>query len=143
MDTPLDCIRKDINDLRTGSAFARANLIIMHPNTWADLQLLKNTQGSYLLNPSDPNALGALNDVFGVPVIATTKIAAGTAIVADTTQAVLAWTRMAPTLDVNSYGTDGTTNQWTQNAVSFRVEERIAIGVMRPTALNIVTGLPV
>jgi hypothetical protein len=46
------------------------------------------------------------------------------------------------TLDVNSLGSDATTNYWTQNAVSFRVEGRWAIGLARPTAVNIVTGLP-
>jgi hypothetical protein len=34
------------------------------------------------------------------------------------------------------------TNLWTQNAISFRCEERVALGVARPTAVNIVTGLP-
>jgi hypothetical protein len=32
--------------------------------------------------------------------------------------------------------------EWTNNLVSFRVEERIAIGVRRPSAVCTVTGLP-
>ncbi|TPG31756.1 phage major capsid protein [Mycolicibacterium hodleri] len=137
-DTPIDCLRKAFNDLRVGSSFARADLVAMHPTTWADLQLQKATTGLYLLNPNDPNALGDLDNIFGVKVITNTHIVAGTAIVVDTTKAVLSWTRMGMTLDVNSYGT----NEFSENYVTFRAEERVAIGVQRPTAINIVTGLP-
>jgi len=44
---------------------------------------------------------------------------------------------MGLTLEINGYGD----TEWQQNFVSFRAEERIAIGVQRPTAINIVTGL--
>jgi HK97 family phage major capsid protein len=142
-DTPLDCIRKAMNDLRTGSAFADANLMITHPNTWADLQLQKSTTGTYLLSPNDPNAIGNLNEAFGVRVVTNTHCAAGTAIVLDSRQAIYAWTRHGLTLDTNSTGTDPNgVNLWTQNAVSFRAEGRWGLGYPRPTAINIVTGLP-
>ena len=68
-------------------------------------------------------------------------VPAGTAIVADS-QFIYAWIRHGLTIDMNSLGSDASTNYWTQNAVSFRCEERIAIGLARPTAVNIVTGLP-
>ena len=136
-DTKLDAIRKAINDIRIGSAFGVADLIVLHPTTWAALQLEKSSQGVYLLNPSDPNALGDLDNVFGVKVVATTKIAAGTALVLDASQAVVAWTRMGLRTDVNYYG--GT--EFSTNAVTFRIEERIAIGVQRPSAICKVTGL--
>jgi hypothetical protein len=42
--------------------------------------------------------------VFGVKVLPTTKIAAGTALIIDTTQSVVAWTRMGLRTDVNYYG---------------------------------------
>jgi HK97 family phage major capsid protein len=89
------------------------------------------------LNPNDPNAIGDLDNVFGVKVVATTKIAVGTALVIDTTQAVVAWTRMGLRTDVNYYGN----TEFNSNQVTFRVEERIAIGVPRPTAIAKVTGL--
>jgi HK97 family phage major capsid protein len=137
-DTPVDCLKKAFNDLRVGTAYARANLVAMHPTTWADIQLQKSTGGLYLLNPTDPNAIGDLDNIFGVRVITNTWIPAGTAIVVDTSKAVLAWTRQAPSLEINQYGT----NEFNENYVTFRVEERVAIGVQYPTALNIVTGLP-
>ena len=110
---------------------------MLHPTTWAALQLEKSSQGVYLLNPNDPNAIGDLDNVFGVKVVATTKIAAGTALVLDTSQAVVAWTRMGLRTDVNYYGN----TEFNTNAVTFRIEERIAIGVQRPSAICKVTGL--
>jgi HK97 family phage major capsid protein len=137
-DTNVDALRKAANDIRVGSSFGRANLVAMNPVTWAAVSLAKATTGAYLLNPNDPNAIGDLDNIFGIHVLTNTAIPAGKAIVADTTKAVISWTRMGLTLDINQYGT----NEFTQNYITFRAEERIAIGVQRPTAINIVTGLP-
>ena len=137
-DTPLDALRKSFADLRTGSAFANASLVVLHPETWADLQLQKSTGGLYLLNPTDPNSIGSLNDIFGVKVVTNTYCPAGTALVLDTSKAVLAWTRQSWSLEINQYGEQA----FSENYVTFRVEGRYAIGVMYPTAINIVTGLP-
>jgi hypothetical protein len=137
-DTNIDAIRKSFNDIRVGSSYGNANLVCMNPTTWASLSLAKATTGAYLLNPDDPNAIGDLHSIFGAQVITNTYIPAGTAIVMDSTRAVLGWTRMGLTIDLNGYGS----NEFDQNYCTFRAEERIAIGVQRPTALNIVTGLP-
>ena len=134
-EAPLDTINLAFNDLRIGAAFATANLVAMHPTTWTYLRSQKDTMGRYLLAP-DP-ATGQVNTIWGAKVITNTKIAAGTAIVMDRSQAVLAWTRMGLTIEINGYGD----TQWSTNAVSFRAEERIAIGVQKPAAICIVTGL--
>jgi hypothetical protein len=63
---------------------------------------------------------------------------AGTAVVLDTSKAVLAWTRQSWSLEINQWGD----SEFTENYVTFRVEGRYQIGVMYPTAINIVTGLP-
>jgi Phage capsid family len=141
-DTAIDCIRKGIDDIRIGSAFAKADLILTHPTTWQDITLTKGTNGQYLLNPNDPAALSNMQTIFGCKVIVNSYVPAGTAIVCDSNW-IYAWTRHGLTIDMNSHGVDASgTNLWTQNAISFRCEERIAIGVARPTAVNIVTGLP-
>lgn len=137
-DTPIDCLRKSFNDLRNGSAFANASLVVTHPTTWAEIQLQKSTGGLYLLNPTDPNSIGSLNDLFGVKVVTNTWCPAGTAVVLDTSKAVLAWTRQSWALEINQWGD----SEFTENYVTFRVEGRYQIGVMYPTAINIVTGLP-
>lgn len=139
-DTPLDAIRKAANDIRVGSSFAEASLVLTHPTTWQDLTLVKSTTGNYVLDPDNPNRLGDLHSIFGMRVVTNTYCPAGTAIVCDPNW-IYAWTRMGLTIDMNSLGSDASTNYWTQNATSFRAEGRWAIGVARPTAVNIVTGL--
>jgi HK97 family phage major capsid protein len=135
-DTPIDAIQKAFNDLRIGPAFATADLVALHPTTWNAIRRVKNTLGSYILSP-DPST-GQVESLFGVTVVQSTKVPAGTGIVFDTSQAVLAWTRLGLTMGVNQFGD----TEWVNNTVSFRVEERIAIGVRRPSAVCTVTGLP-
>jgi Phage capsid family len=133
-ETPLDTLAAAFNDIRVGNAYATADLVIMHANLWNSLRTAKDSYGRYLL-AADP-AHDALNTVWGVKVITNTKVPDGTAVVFDTSKAVLAWTRMGLALEINAYGS----GMWEQNYVSFRAEERVAIGVQRPTAVNIVTG---
>ncbi len=106
------------------------------PGTWNAIRRQKTTFDSYILSP-DPST-GQVESIFGVPVVVSTFIPAGIALVFDTSQAVLALTRLGLTMGVNQFGD----NEWTNNLVSFRVEERVAIGVRRPTAVCTVTGLP-
>jgi hypothetical protein len=141
-DTPVDCIRKAINDIRVGSSFAKADLILMHPTTHADLTLQKSTTGQYLLDPENPARLGDFNSIFGCKIVTNAYITAGQAIVCDS-QWIYAWTRQALMIEINSYGTDSSgTNLWANNAVNFRAEERVALGVARPSSLCLVSGLP-
>jgi HK97 family phage major capsid protein len=135
-DTPLDAIQLAFNGLRVGPAFATADLVAMHPTTWNAIRRQKTTFDSYILSP-DPST-GQVESLWGVTVVVNTFIPAGTAIVFYPTQAVLAWTRLGLTMGVNQFGD----TEWTNNLVSFRVEERVAIGVRRPTAVCTVTGLP-
>lgn len=134
-DTPLDTIQKAFDDLRVGSSFAVPSIVVLHPSTWSYLRREKNTLGSYLLAP-DPST-GQVESIWGVPVVVTTKIAVGTGLIMDTAKAVQGWVRMGLTIELNRYGTE----EWTKNLVSFRAEERIAVGVTRPTAIIKVTGL--
>ena len=141
-DTPVDCIRKAINDIRVGSSFAKADLILMHPTTHADLTLQKSTTGQYLLDPENPARLGDFNSIFGCRIVTNAYVTAGQAIVCDS-QWIYAWTRQALMIEINSYGTDSSgTNLWANNAVNFRAEERVALGVARPSSLCLVSGLP-
>jgi HK97 family phage major capsid protein len=135
-DTVINALVKACNDLRVGSSYATADLIAMHPSTWTKVKTQTDTQGRYLLN-INASDVGAIDNVFGVPVLTNTKIPIGTGIVFDTTIAIKAWTRMALEMMTNPYGD----TEFATNAITFRAEERIAIGVIRPTAINVVTGL--
>lgn len=47
------------------------------------------------------------------------------------------WTRSGIRIELNQWGD----TEWTTNTVSFRCEMRTALGVLRPTAINVLTGL--
>jgi HK97 family phage major capsid protein len=134
-ETGLDTLELAVNDIRVGPAFAKVDLFVMSPGTYSALRRLKDILGRFLLE-DDIKQAGAAT-IWGVPVVQTTKIANGTVIVADSS-ALMGWTRMGLTVETNGYGD----TEWTTNAVSFRCEERIALGVLRPKAVNIVTGIP-
>ena len=135
-DTKIDALVKSCNDIRVGSSFGTANLIALNPNDWTNIKTSKNTQGSYLLTLNTPNDIGSIGDLFGVPVITNTHIPLGTGITLDTST-VIAWTRWGLELGVNQYGDA----EWSTNAWSFRCEERIAVGITRPSSVVVTTGL--
>lgn len=134
-DTPLDAVQKAFNDLRTGSSFATPDLVITSPDVLSYLRRQKDDLHRYLLSP-DPST-DQVDSLWGVPVVATTKCPAGKLIALDTTKAVQGWVRMGLVIETNRYGTE----EWTKNLISFRAEERIGLGVTRPTAICVVDGL--
>ncbi|QUD81035.1 phage major capsid protein [Gordonia polyisoprenivorans] len=133
-ESPIDTLAGAFNDLRVGNAYATANLVAMHPSTWLYLQSQKDSYGRYLLG--EPGSV-TTPSIWGVPVIRNTKIATGTALVFDTSCARV-WHRMGLTID-SDMGFSGT--NFSSNAVTYRCEERVAVGLLRPAGLNIVTGL--
>ncbi|MDH6248010.1 phage major capsid protein [Mycobacterium sp. OTB74] len=135
--TAIDAIVSAFADLRVGPSFAMADLVVLHPEDWRYLKLQKSTTGLYVLAQNDPNSLGDLDNIFGVRVVPTTKCPQGTAIVLDTAISCQAWTRLGMEVMANQYGD----YEWSQNAWSFRAEERVTVGVIRPTAICTVTGI--
>jgi HK97 family phage major capsid protein len=134
-DTPLDAIQKAFNDLRVGSAYATADLVAMHPTTWNAIRRQKSSFNSYLLNPNPET--GIVDTICGATVIVNTWFPIGTAIVLDSNQSLLAWTRSSLVVEGNPYG-DG----WDSFYWQYRAFERIGLGMRWPTAICIVTGLP-
>jgi HK97 family phage major capsid protein len=136
-DTVFDARVKAFNDLRVVTSYATADLVALHPSTWTKMRTQKATTGAYLLAALNASDVADVNDVFGVPVVTNSKVPIRTGIVFDTTIAVRAWTRMALEMMTNPYGD----TEFQTNAIQFRCEERITIGVIRPTAVCVVTGL--
>ncbi|WP_285244008.1 phage major capsid protein [Pseudarthrobacter sp. fls2-241-R2A-127] len=130
----LDTLNAAIADLRSGSQFVEPDLFIIHPSTWASIRTIKDSYGHYLLgNPADE----IVPQLWGVPVALTTQIAVGTGILLNTSLAVTAFVRSGVTLEMsNQSGTDFQTG-----SVRVRAEERLTLGVQRPAAVNIITGL--
>lgn len=135
-NTPLDTVSLGIAALRTGSALAEANLLVLHPNTWSALQRVKDTQGRYLVQ-TDPT-VGAARSLWGVEVLPTTTIAAGVGALVDTRKLGYVVVRESLTLRTGTNADD-----FTRNLQRWVAEERLALAVERPAAVCKITGLPV
>lgn len=134
-DTPLDAVEISIAALRTGSALAEADLLVLHPNTWSALRRVKDSQGRYLVDPDPTNAGG--NQLWGVEVVPTTQITAGVGALLDSRKFGYVVVREALT-----FRTGTSDDDFVRNVVRFICEERIAVAVERPSAVCKVTGLP-
>jgi HK97 family phage major capsid protein len=133
----LDTLIQACNDIRVGSSFGKADLIALHPSTWDYLKRTKTTTDAFVLAMTDPTSIGSLDNLFSVPVITNTFIPEGTGVVLDTSLAAKYFVRQALTIDMNPWGD----TEWTTNQISFRAEMRSVLAVLRPTAVNVVTGL--
>lgn len=134
-DTALDAVEQAVSDLRTGPAFAEADLVILHPTTFSKLRRTKDSQGRYMLNP-DPAATEA-ESLWGLPAVTTTTCPVGEVVVLDARLAAMVHVRQAMTLEMTPYAGDG----FVTNVTTFRCEERVALALPRPAAICRVTGL--
>ncbi|WP_430298001.1 phage major capsid protein [Sinomonas sp. B1-1] len=130
----LDTLDLAITDLRNGAAYTEPDLVILHPTTWSGMRRTKDSQGRYLLNPNP--AADEANTIWGLPVLVTTQIAAGTGIVANMREATRAFLRESISVKAGFPG-----DFFQRNLTGFVAEERLALGVKRPAAIVKVTGL--
>lgn len=134
-DSNLDAISKAFDDLRVGSSFVEPDGIVMHPSTWGSTRRSKDGQQRYYLSP-DPTQDTDLH-LWGVPVVLTTQIAAGTALIGNFRESTVAYVREGIRVETSNQGT----TQFTNNTTLVRCEERLLLTVPRPSGLIKVTGL--
>lgn len=130
---PLDTILAAIADMRVGSSLAVCDLLVLHPQTWNMLLSLKDQYGRYYITPDPTKA--AVDSLWGIPIVQTTVMPTGQALMLDTTKAGRVWIRDGLTMIVDGY------SQATSNLINVIVEERLTLAVERPTAVEQVTGL--
>jgi hypothetical protein len=133
----IDTLMEAANDVRVGPAFGKVDNIWLNPGTWDFLRRTKTSQNAFVLSIMDPSAIGAMDSLFGIPVVTNSYIPNGIGICLDSKLAAKYFVRQALTVDVNPWGD----TQWTTNSISFRAEMRSVLAVVRPTAVSIVTGL--
>lgn len=133
-DTALDAVEQGIADLRTGPAYVDPDVLVFHPTTWSTIRRSKDTAGRYLLG-ADPTAAEA-NTLWGLPVLATTTMPVGTGLLGNMAEGVQAFIRQGITTDMGVSADD-----FVKNITRVRCEERLALGVTRPSALLKLTGL--
>lgn len=140
-DSNLDAIHKAITKIRvTGQADPDG--LVMHPNDAQLLFLAKDSNGQYLAGgpfyaPYGNGPFAAARRVWGLPLVETTAITQGTALVGAFRAYSAIYRRSGITIETtNSDGDD-----FKYNRTAIRVEERIAVVVERPSAFCTVTGI--
>ena len=130
-DTKADAIRRAAT--LAYLAYYEPTGIIVNPNDWEDIELTKNSQGTYLLAMSV--AGGAESRVWRIPIIDTPAIASGTALIGAFGTGAQLYDREAATIRISEQHSDF----FVRNAIVVLAEERIALAVKRPESFVKVT----
>lgn len=130
-DTKADALRRAAT--LAYLAYYEPTGIIVHPSDWEDIELTKNTQGTYLLAMSV--AGGAESRVWRIPVIDTPAIAEGTALVGAFGTGAQLYDREAASIRISEQHSDF----FVRNAIVVLAEERLALAVKRPESFVKVT----
>ena len=164
-DAPFVALAKAYADVRTGGAFADPTHVWIHPNTLTALRTIRDDQGRFILDlvagPSNLSALGQTagpstdrepftmvpqgkngysGTLWGATIISTTHVPAGTAIVMNVPAGGgVVWHKTGLIIQMDN-GFSGSNFQ--NNAYSVRAEELFSVSIPRPTAVNVLTGLP-
>lgn len=114
--------------------------IVLNPLDWANMQIAKTSQGVYILG-GPPSGMAA-RTLWGLPVMMTSEMAAGTFLVGAFPPNATLFDRESPSVDVSYENED----DFVRNLVTIRAEERIALAVFRPQAfvtgsLTVTTGV--
>ncbi len=128
-DSKIDAIRRAITLARI--AEYPVNGIVLHPNDWEDIQLAKGDDGHYIwVNVNE----GGVMRLWSVPVVETTAIAEGEALVGSFNMGAMLWDREEANIRVGEPD-----DYFTRNMVAILAEERLALTVFRPEAFVGVT----
>ena len=131
-DPTPDAIYKAMTKVRV-NAFSEPNAVVIHPNDWQDIRLLRTADGVYIWgSPSD----SAPERIWGVRVIQTTAMTENTALVGDFNQTELAVKKGLTFKTTDSHG-----EYFISNKQVVLAELRAALAVYRPAAFATVTGI--
>lgn len=131
-DPPLDAILKAMTLVRF-TGFADPSGVVIHPNNWQTIRLLRTSTGAYLMGP--PSEAGPAM-VWGLPAVITPAITAGTALLGDFLKFAHISRRRGLRVEVGFVNDDFKRGQKT-----LRADERLSLEVYRPSAFATVTGL--
>jgi len=124
-DTKLDAIRRAMTLARL--AEYPVNGILLHPNDWEDIELLKGTNGQYIwINVND----GGVPRLFKVPTTDSTVMLDGRFLLGAFALGATLYDYEETTIEV----AEQHASYFIENMLAIRAEERIALGVHRPEA---------
>lgn len=117
------------------TGYARTTGIVMHPTNWETTRLIKGaTNSDYVLGSP---LLDITPRLWGVPVIITNVIAAGTALVGDFVGFSQIFMKLGVRVDVS----DSHSDWFIYNKLAVRAEERLALVIKRGAAFCKATSL--
>lgn len=116
-------------------SFVMPDGIVLNPLNWQTIQLMKDTSGAYM--GGGPFMSAPVPRLWGLPVVATPVIAAGTGLVGAFRQAAQIFRKGGIRVEASNSHDD----YFIRNLVAIRAEERLALAVYRPGAFGKVTGL--
>jgi HK97 family phage major capsid protein len=127
--TNLDLLRDAMRQLEVANYMPSA--IILHSTDWANIETLKVNAGTddrYVIG--DPGRRLAPM-LWGVPVVVTNSLTAGTFLVGDFTMVGSLWDRQDASVAISEHHD----TNFAKNMVTIRMEERLALAVERGSAL--------
>lgn len=131
-DSTPDAIYKGIRAARV-TGRAQPNVVIVHPNDWEGVRLLKTADGIYIWG--SPSEAGPLR-IWGLAVIETTAVTENTAIAGD--YARFSGLHVRQGLEVL---TGFVNDDFLDGRVTIRAGLRVAVVHYRPTAFTEITGI--
>lgn len=123
-DTKGDAIRRAAT--LSFLAYYEPSGVVMHPNDWEDIELTKNTQGTYLFSVS--MQVGGEARIWRMPVIDTPAMPEGTCLVGAFGTGAQLYDREQASIRISEQHADF----FVRNAIVVLAEERLALAVKRP-----------
>ncbi len=137
-DPTPDAIHKAVTKIRV--VFGEPDAIVIHPNDWEEIALLRTADGIYIWgSPADEAELS----IWGLKVIVSPVLTAGTALVGAFGTAAEVFEREGArvTFSESGLGNAAGEEMFSRNQIRFRGESRIGLAVIRPDHFCSVTGI--
>lgn len=114
-------------------SYLRANVIIMHPQDWERVALLKDSNRRYLVTPRNDGVFNAtnVNASWGLPVVTSQSISRNKVFVGNLSQAVQMY--RSGGIDISVF--DQHADYAARNMLMLRAEETIGVSHRRPQAI--------
>lgn len=129
---PLDALSTAITSLRTGASYTEPDAIVLNPTDLGAIRVRKDSNQRYLAG--DPFEAGTTT-LWGLPVVSTTAMPAGTAVVGNFGGGGVVYRREGLQIMSDAY------SQLTNNIVRIVAEARLGLAITRPTNFVKLTGL--
>lgn len=141
-DSVIDAIHKALTVCRVTGGL-EPDAIVAHPTDWSAIRLMKDANKQYYsggpftqFGPYGTGGGMAGDSLWGLPVVLSTKLAAGTILCGAFRTGAFIYRRRGLTVEASNSHSDF----FAKNMTAIRAEERLALAVYRPQAFYQITG---